>query len=89
MRVPGEPFQARTCDGGELRVLPSSRTGVSPLLLVVLDDRHQPQLRRWSRQRLDGYEERGWLAPGRYGLPVRVERFLESGREGLAGARLE
>jgi hypothetical protein len=68
--------------------LPSGRP-VRPLFLVDLDDKHHPLLRRWSRGRLGDYEERGWLAPGRDKLRVRVERFLERCLEGLSRARLQ
>jgi hypothetical protein len=53
-----------------------------PLLLVDLDDRHHPALRRQSRLRREAYDERGWLAPGADPVEARAERFLaaRSGR---------
>jgi hypothetical protein len=49
----------------------------SPLLLIDLNDRHHPLLRRWSRWRQEAYAERGWFAPGVDPVQGHVERFLK------------
>jgi hypothetical protein len=56
-------------------VVPNEQ-GDRPLLLVDLDDRHHPQLRKWSRTRKEAYLERGWLTPGVDPTRARVQRFL-------------
>jgi hypothetical protein len=48
----------------------------SRLLLIDLDDRHHPLLRRWSRQRRGLYAQRGWFAPGMDPFQARVQQFL-------------
>ncbi|HEX3659753.1 MAG TPA: hypothetical protein VHV55_28465 [Pirellulales bacterium] len=47
-----------------------------PLLLVDCDDRHHPQLRRWSRLRRDAYEDAGWFPVGVDPLIGRIQHFL-------------
>jgi hypothetical protein len=47
-----------------------------PLLLVDLDDRHHPTLRRRARLRRQAYAVRGWFAPGTDPVQARVEQFL-------------
>jgi hypothetical protein len=47
-----------------------------PLLLVDLDDRHHPELRRRARRRREAYAARGWFGPGVDPARARVERFL-------------
>jgi hypothetical protein len=46
------------------------------LLLVDFNDRHHPQLRRWSRCRREAYADVGWFAPGADPLQTRVDQFL-------------
>jgi len=46
------------------------------LLLVDFADRHNPELRRRSRQRRDAYTARGWFAPGADPVSERVKLFL-------------
>ena len=46
------------------------------LLIVDVDDRHHPQLRRWARSRRDQYEQANWFAPGISTTTGRIERFL-------------
>jgi hypothetical protein len=45
-------------------------------LLVDLDDRCHPLLRRWSRQRWAAYAEQGWFPTGVDPEQARVEQFL-------------
>jgi hypothetical protein len=51
------------------------------LVLFDLDDRHHPELRRWSRQRREAYAACGWIGAGTP-LERAVERFLASRPEG-------
>ena len=46
------------------------------LLLVDCDDRHHPQLRRWSRFRREQFESAGWFEFDFKNLVARVRRFL-------------
>jgi hypothetical protein len=50
------------------------------LLLIDVDDRHHPQLRRWSRARRKTYEERDWYPPGVTALTGRIQRYLQQQR---------
>ncbi len=47
-----------------------------PLVIVDCGAWNHPRLRPWSERRLEGYEEAGWLVPGRNPVMIRVERFL-------------
>jgi hypothetical protein len=63
------------------RCIPSSfveRVCGAPRLLLIVDcgGGDHPWLGGWSKRRMEVYEERGWLAPGRDLLLCRVERFL-------------
>jgi hypothetical protein len=51
-----------------------------PLVLVDLDDRHHPVLRRGSRARRAAYVERGWTVDG-IQPPTAIERFLATRAE--------
>lgn len=67
--------------GAHLPPIPVERLICSPhtpqqLLLVDLDDRHHPQLRRWTRDRQAAYLDAGWLPPGLDPVVNRVEMFL-------------
>jgi hypothetical protein len=46
------------------------------LLLVDMNDRHHPWLRRRSRQRSECYAQNGWYAPGADPVAERVQEFL-------------
>jgi hypothetical protein len=52
------------------------------LLLIDLDDRHHPVLRRWSRQRWIAYAQQGWYSPGVDPAQARIERFLANRPKG-------
>lgn len=54
----------------------------SPLLLIDLNDRHHPLLRRWNRWRQVAYAERGRFAPGVDPVQGRVERLLSRRLQG-------
>jgi hypothetical protein len=56
--------------------LAKARSGEPRLLLVDLEDRHHPLLRRRSRERRAAYAEQNWYAPGVDPVQERVERFL-------------
>ncbi len=47
-----------------------------PLLLVDLDDRHHPELRRRSRARRGAYLDRGWSVDGAAGPETPLDLFL-------------
>lgn len=51
------------------------------LLIVDIEDRHHPTLRRWSRSRQRAYREAEWLRPGESIVNHRVESFLKRRRE--------
>jgi hypothetical protein len=53
-----------------------------PLVLVDLDDRHHPVLRRWGRRRRDAYAELGWTGE-KDPLEAAVDRYLDE-RAGVA-----
>jgi hypothetical protein len=46
------------------------------LLLIDFSDRHHPLLRRWSRQRQEAYQDKGWHIVGNEMTPL--DRFLAS-----------
>jgi hypothetical protein len=46
------------------------------VLLVDVQDRHHPLLRKWNLAREHAYEQTGWLPPGRDATAQRVEEFL-------------
>lgn len=54
-----------------------------PLLLIDLDDQHEPELRRRARSRRRAYREQGWAAPGIDGFIRRVSRFLQTRLRGV------
>jgi hypothetical protein len=56
--------------------LPEPLQADARLLLVDIEDRHHPLLRRRSRQRQPAYAGRGWYAPGVDPVQARVEQFL-------------
>jgi hypothetical protein len=61
------------------------RANASPtrrLLLLDVEDRHHPLLRRWARQRHNAYRECGWFAPGVDPAWARVEHFLATRPKG-------
>jgi hypothetical protein len=49
-----------------------------PLLLVDLDDRHHPELRRRSRARRAAYLDRGWAVDGTAGPSSPLDVFLST-----------
>ena len=49
-----------------------------PLLLVDLDDRHHPELRRRSRARRGAYLDRGWAVDGTAGPSSPLDVFLST-----------
>jgi len=67
--------------GAHLPPMPADRLICRPeqvrgLLVVDLNDRHHPHLRRWSRYRREAYLDAGWFAPGDDPIEARVDRFL-------------
>ena len=46
------------------------------LLLVDFNDRHHPQLRRWSRRRRETCSDAEWIGPGSDPVLARIDRFL-------------
>jgi hypothetical protein len=56
--------------------LPEPLRAGARLLLVDIEDRHHPLLRRRSQQRRAAYAQRGWYAPDVDPVQARVERFL-------------
>jgi hypothetical protein len=51
-----------------------------PLLVVDVDDRHHPELRRRSRARQRAYRDLGWLPVGQDQVDVALDTILELGR---------
>jgi hypothetical protein len=47
-----------------------------PLVIVDCGGWNHPSLGGWTKRRMEAYEERGWLAPGRDPFLFRVERFV-------------
>ncbi len=68
--------------GGRVSPLVSQRPPICPvgqprqLLVIDVDDRHHPLLRRWSRSRLKAYQQINWFAPGISMRDGRIDRFL-------------
>jgi hypothetical protein len=56
--------------------LPEPLQAGARLLLVDIEDRHHPLLRRRSRQRRAAYAQRGWYAPGVDAVQARIDQFL-------------
>ena len=54
------------------------------LLVIDLDDRYHPLMRRWSRWRRQGYEQAGWFLAGMSQLEGSMRRFLSERPEGTA-----
>lgn len=48
-----------------------------PLLIVDANDRHHPQLRKWTGSRRQAYAKRGWYAQGIDPVEARVQMFLD------------
>jgi hypothetical protein len=67
--------------GRHLPPIPESqlvgKTGqVTPLLVVDLNDRQHPALRRWTRWRREAYTAAGWYPVGMAPILAKVKRFL-------------
>jgi hypothetical protein len=58
-------------------VRPAFRQDDGPLLVVDLDDRHYPQLRRHARQRHRAYLEEGWVPAGEDATRRRIVEFIK------------
>jgi hypothetical protein len=63
-------------------LVPACETAPAPLLVVDLDDRHHPELRRRAQQRRRAYLELGWLPPGQDAARYRIVQFLRSRLKG-------
>lgn len=68
--------------GGRVSPLVVQRPPICPvnlhrrLLVVDVIDRHHPMLYRWSRSRLEAYQQINWFAPGISMRDGRIDRFL-------------
>jgi hypothetical protein len=61
---------------GSMELTEPNSEPVRLLLVVDVDDRHHPVLRRRSRSRREAYDRRGWFAPGVEPVQARVNEFL-------------